>query len=87
VQIAPAASVEQKRDYAMMCQRKLSLRFPAVVDGLDNAAERAYAAWPSRVYVISAGGVVRYSSGLTEEEFDRAALESAIQSVISSGAR
>ncbi len=87
VQIAPAASVEQKRDYAMMCQRKLSLRFPAVVDGLDNAAERAYAAWPSRVYVISAGGVVRYSSGLTEEEFDRAALESAIQSVISSRAR
>jgi tetratricopeptide (TPR) repeat protein len=86
VQIAPAASMEQKRDYATMCQRKLNLRFPSVVDGLDNAAEQAYAAWPSRVYVISTGGVVRYSSGLIEEEFDRAALESAIRSVISSRA-
>jgi len=86
VQIAPAASMEQKRDYATMCQRKLHLRFPSVVDGLDNAAEQAYAAWPSRVYVISAGGVVRFSSGLIEEEFDRAALESAIKSVISSRA-
>jgi tetratricopeptide (TPR) repeat protein len=87
VQIAPAASIEQKRDYAAMCQRKLHLRFPSVVDGLDNAAERAYAAWPSRVYVISSQGVVRYSSGLTEEEFDRAALESTIRSVIPSPGR
>lgn len=86
VEIAPAASMEQKRDYATMCQRKLNLRFPSVVDGLDNAAEQAYAAWPSRVYVISTGGVVRYSSGLIEDEFDRAALESAIRSVISSRA-
>jgi tetratricopeptide (TPR) repeat protein len=87
VQIAPASSMQQKRDYATMCQRKLNLRFPSVVDGLDNTAEQAYAAWPSRVYVISAQGFVRYSSGLIEEEFDRAALESAIKSVIPSRGR
>ncbi len=82
VELAPASTMEQKHDYAMMCQRKLHLRFPAVVDGLDNAAEKAYAAWPSRVYVIDAGGRVRYSSGLLEEEFDRAAFEKAVLSVI-----
>jgi tetratricopeptide (TPR) repeat protein len=81
VDLAPASTMEQKHDYAAMCQRKLHLRFPAVVDGLDNAAEKAYAAWPSRVYVIAADGRVRYSSALTEEEFDRAALEAAIASV------
>ena len=87
VQLAPASSMEQKHEYAMMCTRKLELRFPSAVDGLDNAAEQAYAAWPSRVYVISADGQVRYSSGLIEEEFDRVALESAIRSVISKPAR
>jgi tetratricopeptide (TPR) repeat protein len=81
VALAPVASVEQKHDYAIMCQRKLHLRFPSVVDGLDNAAEQAYGAWPSRVYVIGADGRVRYSSALIEEEFDRAALEAAVKSV------
>jgi len=87
LQLAPATSMEQKHGYATMCTRKLELRFPSAVDGLDNAAEQAYAAWPSRVYVISTDGQVRYSSGLTEEEFDQAALESAIRAVISAGAR
>ena len=87
VQLAPASSMEQKHEYATMCTRKLELRFPSAVDALDNAAEQAYAAWPSRVYVISADGQVRYSSGLIEEEFDRAALESAIRSVISTPPR
>lgn len=82
VQLAPASSEKQKGEYAAMCERKLHLRFPSVVDGLDNAAERAYSAWPSKVYVISADGRVRYSSGLTEQEFDSSAVEKAIRSVI-----
>jgi tetratricopeptide (TPR) repeat protein len=78
IQLAPAASREQKHEYATMCQRKLHLQFPSVVDGLDNAAEKAYSAWPSRVYVISAEGRIRYSSGLTEQEFDAVALRKAL---------
>jgi tetratricopeptide (TPR) repeat protein len=87
VELSAASSMEQKHDYATMCLRQLHLGFPAVVDGLDNAAEQAYEAWPSRVYVISADGRVKYSSGLIEEEFDRDALEAAIRSVIPSTAR
>jgi tetratricopeptide (TPR) repeat protein len=82
VQLAPALSEGQKHEYAAMCERKLHLQFPSAVDGLDNAAEQAYSAWPSRVYVISADGRIRYSSGLTEQEFDRRALEKAVRSVI-----
>jgi predicted Zn-dependent protease len=85
VELAPASTMEQKHNYAVMCERKLHLRFPAVVDGLDNAAEKAYAAWPSRVYVIDAAGRVRYSRGLLEDEFDRGAFEKALQSAIPRG--
>jgi tetratricopeptide (TPR) repeat protein len=80
VELAMPASMDEKNGYAVMCNRKLHLRFPALVDGLDNAAEKAYAAWPSRVYVIGADGKVRYSSALIEEDFDPKALEAAIRS-------
>ena len=81
VELAMPSSMDQKNGYAQMCSRKLHLRFPAVVDGLDNAAEKAYAAWPSHVYVIAADGKVRYSSVLIEEEFDAKALELAVHAV------
>jgi type I thyroxine 5'-deiodinase len=41
---------------------KLGIKFPAVVDGFDNAAERAYTGWPDRLYVIDRGGRVSYKS-------------------------
>ncbi len=83
VQLAAASTADQKHGYALMCQRSLHLKFPSVVDGLDNAAEQAYGAWPSRVYVLSDDGHIRFSSALIEEEFDAAALRTAIQSVAS----
>jgi tetratricopeptide (TPR) repeat protein len=82
IEMAPASTAQQKTEYAVMCHRKLHLRFPSAVDGLDNAAEQAYAAWPSRVYVIAASGRVLYASGLSEQEFDRRALEAAIRSAL-----
>ena len=78
VTLAAPSSVDQKQEYASMCVRKLHISFPALVDGMDNAAEQAYRAWPSRVYVIDGKGLVRYASGLSEIEFDRAALQRAI---------
>ncbi|MES1257125.1 MAG: tetratricopeptide repeat protein [Acidobacteriota bacterium] len=82
IQLAPVQSAQQKQEYATMCRRNLHLRFPAVIDGLDDAAEKAYQAWPSRVYVLSADGRIRYSSALIEEEFDRKALEQAVKSLV-----
>ena len=37
---------------------------PLVVDGLDNAAERAFAAWPERLYVVGADGRVAFKGAL-----------------------
>jgi tetratricopeptide (TPR) repeat protein len=82
VTLAPAATAEQKQEYATMCSRKLHLSFPAVVDGMDGATEKAYAAWPSRAYVIGADGRVRYATALDEQDFDPKALEAAIRQSI-----
>ena len=36
---------------------------PMVVDEIDNRTERAYTAWPDRLYVIDAEGRITYKSG------------------------
>ena len=44
------------------CLTKLGIEFPAVVDDEANTAERAYTAWPDRLYVIDREGRVAYKS-------------------------
>ena len=44
------------------CLSKLGIEFPAVVDDLANTVERAYTAWPDRLYVIDRAGRIAYKS-------------------------
>lgn len=61
--------MEEKKNHATLCSRKLHLPFPAVVDGMDGAVEAAYNSWPSRAFVIGRNGRILYSSRLTELDF------------------
>jgi tetratricopeptide (TPR) repeat protein len=81
VELIPAADIAAKQDHAAMCSRKLHLPFPAVVDGMDDAIEHAYGAWPSRLFVISKDGRVQYSTRLTELDFHPEELRAAIRSL------
>ena len=59
------------------CVTKLGIEFPAVVDDLANSTERAYTAWPDRLYVIDREGRVAYKSkpgpyGFKPEEVSQA---------------
>jgi tetratricopeptide (TPR) repeat protein len=77
-----AASIGQKREYASACLRKLKIPYAAVVDGMDGAVEKTYAAWPSRVYLIDRNGRVKFNSLLDQERFDAPALEALLQTAI-----
>jgi peroxiredoxin len=79
VNVAPALTVEDKENHAVMCARELHLSFPALVDGMDGRVEAAYAAWPSRAFVIGADGRVRYSTRLTLLDFHAEAMEEALR--------
>jgi tetratricopeptide (TPR) repeat protein len=82
VAMAPATTIEEKQDHAAMCSLKLHLPFPALVDGMDGAMEAAYAAWPSRVFVIGLDGRVRYSTWLTQQDFHAEAMERALRAAM-----
>ena len=82
VSVQQASTMTEKKDHATMCTRKLNLGFPALVDGLDGAVEKAYDAWPSLAVVVAADGRVSYSTRLTELDFHANELESALQQAV-----
>lgn len=45
------------------CVSLLQLTMPALIDSDDNVVNRAYAAWPDRLYAIDPSGKVAFKTG------------------------
>ncbi len=69
-------------EVAGTCVRNLGIRFPALIDGMDNAVERLYTAWPDRLYLIDRAGATAYRSDPGPFGFDPAQLEAALRKLI-----
>ena len=79
VDLADATTFEQKRGYAASCVRKLKIPYTATVDPLDNGTDKAYVAWPSRVYLVDKQGRVAFNSLLDELNFEASRLDAALK--------
>jgi hypothetical protein len=55
---------------ARLCEAKLGLGIPTLVDGMDNAAAEAFSAWPERIYIIGSDGRIAYKGGPGPYEFN-----------------
>ena len=44
------------------CVSLLNMTMPALIDSEDNVVNRAYAAWPDRLYAIGADGKIAFKS-------------------------
>ena len=51
-----ARSLAERAEHAALCRRGLSIPYEAVLDGMDGDVEKAFAAFPSRVFVIDREG-------------------------------
>jgi len=56
-------SDEERMTVARECDASLEFGFPMLVDGIDDAVNRAYAAWPDRLYLVDVDGTVVYRGG------------------------
>ena len=77
-------SADERAETAALCVVKLAVKLPALVDGIDNRTERAYAGWPDRLYVIGTDGRIRYKSLPGPFGFSTADLETRIEQVVQS---
>jgi Flp pilus assembly protein TadD len=82
VSLPAAKTLEQKEQNAAICMRKLDIRFPVALDGLDRTVESMYSGWPSAVYVLDKGGRIAWRSRLGEVELSTVDLDRAIQQTL-----
>ena len=75
VVFATPASFGERASIAQSCVVDLGIEFPALVDDLDNAVDRAYTGWPDRLYLIDVDGRVHYKSAPGPFGFDTEGLE------------
>jgi Flp pilus assembly protein TadD len=82
ISLPEARSTPERAEHAALCRRELEIPFEAALDDLDGMAETAFSAFPSRVFVIDARGIVTFSSALDVESFRPKALEAAIEAAL-----
>jgi iodothyronine deiodinase-like protein len=79
VLVKSTTTAEEREEVAGVCLAKLRIEVPALVDEPDNRVERAYTAWPDRLYVIDRDGRIAYKSAAGPFGFKPAALEDVLK--------
>ena len=59
--------------------RRLKLTIPVLVDVLDNAVSRQFAAWPERIYIIGSDGHIAFMGGPGPYDFEPDAAAQALE--------
>jgi hypothetical protein len=72
-------TIEERRKIAGNCQQALQYGIQTYVDDMDDSVNRAYAAWPTRLYLIGKNGRVVYHGGVGPYDFHPSKLEAAIE--------
>ena len=75
-------SMEERVQAGEACMVKLALEIPALVDEMDDAVARAYAAMPERLYLIGADGRVAYKGGMGPMFFQPKEWEAGIEALV-----
>lgn len=84
VLVASTKTLDERVEVAGVCMTKLGIELPAVVDGPDNAVERAYTGWPDRLYVIDRDGVIAHKSAAGPFGFKPAEVAAVLKRLMSS---
>ena len=62
--------------------RDLKLTVPTLVDAMDNAAAKAFAAWPERIFVADKRGKIAYAGAPGPFGFDPGAAKKALMGLL-----
>jgi hypothetical protein len=75
-------TITERRAVAGECESALAYGVHTYVDEMDDAVNQAYAAWPTRLYLIGLDGQVAYASRLGPWGFRPAKLGAAIETYL-----
>ena len=72
-------TIEERRAIAGECNQALEYGVRTYVDEMDDVVNKAYAGWPTRLYLIGLDGQVVYGGGQGPMDFKPAKLAAAIK--------
>ena len=76
-------TIEERRAVAGQCETALQYGIRTYVDDMDDTVNKAYAALPTRLYLVGTDGRVIYAGGLGPYGFKPAELGTAIEHYLS----
>jgi hypothetical protein len=76
---------EERALVAQSCQLGLDIGIPMLIDGMDNATEEAYSAWPDSLYVVGKDGVIAYKGDPGPGGFRPREMEQALADLLREG--
>ena len=80
--ITDPKTIQERRKAAGDCEEALKYGVKTYVDEMDDAVNKAYAAWPTRLYLIDSNGIIAYAGGLGPFGFSPSALKKAVQKLL-----
>ena len=75
-------TMNERRQVAERCKTALDYDIPILVDDIDDPVNKAYAALPTRLYLVGDDGRIVYSGGLGPFGFKPPELKIAIEQVL-----
>ena len=81
VLFASPRSDDERNSTALACVRKLGILIPAILDRIDNPTERAYTAWPDRMFIIDTNGRVVFKTAPGPYGFSTRDLERSLREI------
>jgi hypothetical protein len=82
IRIKQPTTLEAREDVAQTCSTKLSLKFPVIVDTIDNQTSQDYAAHPDRLYVVDTDGKIAYKGKPGPRGFNVAEMTAALDKLL-----
>jgi len=77
-------TIEERRSVAGQCEESLQYGIRTYVDEMDDPVSKAYAAKPTRLYLVGLDGRVVYAGGLGPYGFSPGALKNSVQEYLAS---
>ncbi len=63
IMIDQPKTIEERTQVAVQCCSALQMSIPLLVDGIDDRVNRAYCAFPDRLYIVDKAGRIAFKSG------------------------
>jgi hypothetical protein len=82
VDVYDPTTIEERRSIAANCDTALQYGIQTYVDEMDDSVNKAYAAHPTRLYLVGLDGKVVYAGGIGPYGFKPADLDKAIENYL-----